>query len=38
MSTIVDIADAVVASLNGGTFSQAFAAERFRGCGRRLLL
>ena len=28
MSTLVDIADAVVASLNGGSFSQAFTAER----------
>jgi len=28
MATIVDIADAIVDELNGGTFSQAFTAER----------
>ncbi|MBI5864862.1 MAG: hypothetical protein HZB38_10205 [Planctomycetes bacterium] len=28
MSTVIDIADAVVASLNAGTFSQTFEAER----------
>jgi len=28
VSTVTDIADAVVASLNAGTFSQAFTAER----------
>ncbi|MFO0839605.1 MAG: hypothetical protein U1D55_13900 [Phycisphaerae bacterium] len=28
MSTIIDIADAIVASLNAGTFSQPFEAER----------
>mgnify|MGYP001362522020 CR=1 FL=1 len=28
MSTVTDIADAVVASLNGATFSQPVAAER----------
>lgn len=28
MSTVVDIADAVVASLNAGTFNQTFTAER----------
>lgn len=28
MSTVIEIADAIVASLNAGTFSQAFEAER----------
>ena len=28
MATIIDIADAVVSELNGGTFSQGFTAER----------